>query len=383
MNGYTYFPHEYLSQDFYLIPQEEIPIQNELTIHLCIFSIKTNISQIKYSNMSIYKERIPYLSFHLEKQNDEYSFPTIQKYLFTTYEQFTSDCYLHLIKIYGLEQSSPEPISSSTPKGREDTTESASSSPLLGFFIHDHQIVFMVDYDQLIVPFNKPKELPPTQKPAIVDEFMRVRKIHSTPISKYACDAITLNIFARTIYHNGVAAPYPIRFYHAILSTDESSPSNEGTLENVLESDVWQYNRETSLITNEQTSEHPIFGQLYLFTDEPVVQGTDELYLRYACYLSKARYFDDVQKELNAELPAKTSQRIREERLIPKIVEYIKRVNLELGTVKEYKPPDHEKTAEEYEMELIEMLSDISTIHFLIDGMNVCGLKYNVQFAHY
>lgn len=382
MNGYTYFPQEYLSQDFDSISDEELLSQSTLTIHLCIFQIKNNISQIQYKSMQAYKEKIPYIAFHLEKQNQEYSFPTISKYQSTSYQEFASDCYMHLIQMYNLEQSSP-------PQGEVNTTvtidEQPISSPLLGFFIYNSQIIVLVDYNELLTPFNPPKHFPETQKLAIVDEFIRVRSIHSTPINMFAYNTITLCPFVRLIYSNGIVAPYPIRFYHAILtSNDESSPTNQGTLENVLEQDILESNPENSIITNEQTSEHPIFGQLYLFTDKPVVSGEDELYLRYACYLSKARYFDDIQKELNLELPANSSQYIREEKLIQKIINHIQKVSLELGLVKKnIAPPKTDPTKEENETQLTDILTDISTLHFIIDDINVCGLKYDVQFAYY
>lgn len=377
MSGYTYFPQEYLSQDFNTIDREDMTYEPILPVHLCIFRIKNNISQINYTNMSVRKRKIPYLTFHLEKKEDTYIFPTMTKYFTTGYEEFATDCYMHLLKMYNLDQND---LSNTSPINGE---EYIPPSPILGFFIHESQIIFLINYDILIQPFSKSQGIPSNQSAAIVDEFMRVRSINKIPISKFACNVINQNPFVRTITKKGGAAPYPIRFYHAILTTDKSDSTNEGTLENVLETDIRDYNGETSLYTNERTSEHPIFGQLYLFTDTPVIQGEEDSYLRYACYLSKARYFDDVQMELNAELPAKTSRSIKEERIIPKIIEHIKRVNLELGKDTEYIPPREDATREDNETELIERLSDISTMHFLIDNINVCGLKYDVQFAHY
>lgn len=364
MNGYQYSPHEYLSQDFDSIDSESILSQSEYKIHLCIYQLQNNISQIKYTNMTAYKEKIPYLTFHLENVNNQYSFPTLTVPNTIEYTQFTTECYLHLIKAYGLDQSGIE-----QPSGEE-------SSPFLGFFTYENEIICLISFEMLLQSFNKKYTFPKTYVPAIVDEFMRQTTIHSIPINTVACKIITNTPFLRTIRKQGIVAPYPIRFYHAILTADESSP-NSGTLENVLETE--KDTTANTLYSNEQLSTHPIFGELYLFTDSPVATEKNEKYLRYACYLSNARYFDVIQREMRNTLSA---EEITPEAIIPKIVGHLKIVNLELGIVEEYAKHQHSPDYDP-EVELTELLSDISTMHFLVGDVTTCGLKYDSQFTYY
>lgn len=272
---YVYLEHDVLSKEFSFDRETPILEQKSHKIALCMFSINETLSS-------------PFLNFYFENEirNGVYKFPNTELHMetFANIVKKEDDVKINMTNIEPIAQplnglnhvnneKNGEKIGESEEENEIDTeffnqcsqffqkttslTNDIASQRYLGFIEKDDIIYVFFDCSKIESSVFENMHV------GIIDEIINKKRISDVPIEQPIVELFSSSPLITHIYRqHGEEIPYP-------KSVNLCLSDNEGQYKNAYYQDPLK----TVSVVNPKV-EHPFFGNVYIFSSEPIIQGS-------------------------------------------------------------------------------------------------------------
>lgn len=260
---YVYLEHDVLSKEFSFDREPFILEQKPHKIALCMFSINETLGT-------------PFLEFYFKPDGGVYQFPStdLQMPPFLTIIKKEDDTKINMIN---------NPVAPVENKKNDENGENEEDEIDIEFFnqcsqffqktttlsndIASQRYLGFIEKDDIIYVFFDCSKLDnlvvENMQFGIIDEIINKKKINDIPIEQHIVELFLSSPLITHIYRvHGEEVPYPKLVYLCLSD-------NEGQYKNAYYSD----STKTVSVTNPKI-EHPFFGNVYIFSSEPIIQGS-------------------------------------------------------------------------------------------------------------